>query len=105
MKDRRNFFSDREDAEQPSGQVRFDERGTAVWETGRNRRLEHPAIALAHDQPPRNTLKTNGGGLKAGYNPYDSGMLPKPSYHRKKDLRALSKWIEASKGRQRDTKD
>ena len=103
LKDRRNFFSDREDAEQPSGQVRFDERGHGVWETGRNRRLEHPELALAHEQPPRNTLKTNGAGLTAGYNPYDSGMLPKPSYRRRKDLRALSRWIEASKGRQRNT--
>ncbi len=103
MKNRRNFFSEHEDAEQPSGQVRFDERGNAVWEKGRNRRLDHPALALANDQPPRNTLKTNGTGLKAGYNPYDSGMLPKPSYRRKKDLRALSRWIEASKDRERDT--
>lgn len=103
MKNRRNFFSEYEDAEQPSGQVRFDERGNAVWEAGRNRRLDHPALALDHEQAARNTLKTNGTGLKAGYNPYDSGMLPKASYRRKKDLRALSRWIEASKGRERDT--
>ena len=98
MNNRRNLFSDFEELEVPSGQVRFDERGHALWETGRNRRLEHPELKLADEQAPRNTLKTNGGGLKAGYNPYDSGMLPKPSYRRKKDLRALSRWIEQSKG-------
>lgn len=81
----------------PSGQVRFDERGNAVWEAGRNRRLEHPALRLAEEQAARNTRKTNGTGLKAGYDPYDSGMLRKASYRRKKDLRALSRWIEQSK--------
>lgn len=77
--------------------MRFDDRGNAVWETWRGRRLEHPALELADEQPPRNTLKTNGGGLKAGYNPYDSGMLGKNASRRKKDLRALSKWIESKK--------
>jgi hypothetical protein len=97
LNNRRNLLSRIEDETQPSGQVRFDDRGNAVWETGLNRRIEHPALKLADDQAPRNTLKTNGTGLKAGYNPYDSGMLPKPSYRRKKDLRALSRWIEQSK--------
>jgi hypothetical protein len=97
LNNRRNLLSRIEDEMEPSGQVRFDDRGNAVWETGLNRRLEHPALTLADDQAPRNTLKTNGTGLKAGYNPYDSGMLPKPSHRRKKDLRALSRWIEQSK--------
>ena len=105
LNNRRNLLNDREEADLPSGQVRFDDRGNALWETGRNRRLEHPLLELTDDQPPRNTLKTNGGGLKAGYNPYDSGMLPKPSYRPKKDLRALSRWIEANKGRQPETED
>lgn len=103
MNDRRNP-GDRE-AGQPSGQVCFDDRGNAVWETGLNRRLEHPALKLADEQPPRNTLKTNGTGLKAGYNPYDSGMLPKSSHRRKKDLRALSRWIEENKGRSSEPED
>jgi hypothetical protein len=90
--------SDRESLD-PSGQVRFDERGNAVWQTGLNRRLDHPALRLSDEQAARNTLKTNGTGLKSGYNPYDSGMLPKPSYRQKKDLRALSRWIEESKER------
>ena len=95
MNDRRKL-SER-DSVDPSGQVRFDERGNAVWETGLNRRLEHPELRLSDDQAPRNTLKTNGTGLKSGYNPYDSGMLPKAAHRRKKDLRALSRWIEESK--------
>ena len=97
LNDRRNLLSRIEDETDPSGQVRFDDRGNAVWEAGLNRRLEHPALKLAEEQPGRNTLKTNGTGLKAGYDPYDSGMLRKPSYRRKKDLRALSRWIEQSK--------
>ncbi len=90
------------DLSEPSGQVRFDDRGNAVWETSRHQRLEHPALALAEEQAPRDTLKTNGGGLKTGYNPYDSGTLPKATRRRNKDLRALSKWIEVMQGR-RDT--
>jgi hypothetical protein len=97
LNNRRNLLSSIEDETEPTGQVRFDDRGNAVWQTGLNRRLEHPALRLSDEQPPRNTLKTNGTGLKAGYNPYDSGMLPKGSYRRKKDLRALSRWIEQSK--------
>jgi hypothetical protein len=97
VNNRRNLLNELEELDVPSGQVQFDERGHALWETGRNRRLEHPELKLADEQPPRNTLKTNGGGLKSGYNPYDSGMLPKPSYRRKKDLRALSRWITQSK--------
>jgi hypothetical protein len=105
LNDRRNLLNDLEELEVPSGQVRFDERGQALWEMGGNRRLQHPELKLADEQAPRNTLKTNGGGLKAGYNPYDSGMLPKPSYRRKKDLRALSRWIEQSKGLPRKQED
>lgn len=85
--------------------MRFDDRGNAVWETGRYQRLEHPELALAEDQAARNTLKTNGTGLKAGYDPYDSGMLRKSSYRRKKDLRALSRWIEASRNRRNDAEE
>jgi hypothetical protein len=99
LNNRRNLFSSIADEIDPSGQVRFDERGNAVWETGLNRRLEHPALTLADDQPPRNGLKTNGTGLRAGYDPYDSGMMRKDSYRRKKDLRALSQWIQTSKTR------
>jgi hypothetical protein len=100
-----DLFLDDDDVGVPSGQVRFDDRGNAVWQAGRNSHLEQPAIELAEEQAPRNTLKTNGTGLKAGYNPYDSGMLKKPSSRRSRDLRALSQWIEASKRRPSDTDD
>ena len=105
LTNRRSPFFERDDAGEPSGQVRFDDRGNAVWVTGRYQRLEHPALELAQEQSPRNTLKTNGTGLKAGYDPYDSGMLPKASYRRRKDLRALSRWIEASRTRAKETKE
>jgi len=42
-------------------------------------------------------IQPNPGGLKKGYDPYDSGMLLKKQWKKKKDLRALSKWIEQKK--------
>jgi len=42
-------------------------------------------------------IQPNPGGLKKGYDPYDSGMLLKKQWNKKKDLRALSKWIEQKK--------
>jgi hypothetical protein len=85
---------------EPSGQVRFDDRGNAVWETWRGKRLEHPGLELDDTvNQPRANARVNAFGAKIGYNPYDSGMLGKDAKPRKKDLRALSKWIEAEKRR------
>jgi hypothetical protein len=42
-------------------------------------------------------IQPNPRGLKKGYDPYDSGMLVKKQWKRKKDLRALSRWIEQKK--------
>jgi hypothetical protein len=42
-------------------------------------------------------IQPNPGGLKKGYDPYDSGMLVKKQWKKKKDLRALSGWIEQKK--------
>lgn len=83
---------------EPSGHVRFDDRGNAVWETWRGRRLEHPGLELANDvTPPVNGLVENKKGLLVGYDPYESGMLHKPGHRKKKNLRELSKWIELKK--------
>ncbi|HZF26371.1 MAG TPA: hypothetical protein VEZ88_08920 [Steroidobacteraceae bacterium] len=86
--------------DEPSGQVRFDDRGNAVWEAWR--RLEHPSLALDDTvNHPRANARVNAFGAKVGYNPYDSGMLDKDKKPRKRDLRALSKWIELEKRRQK----
>lgn len=84
-----------------SGRVQFDDRGNAVWQTGRRRRLDHPALSIAEDAPvPRREVHHNHVGLKSGYDPYASGVLnggKKEELRKKKDLRALSKWIQLKK--------
>jgi len=47
-------------------------------------------------------IQPNPGGLKKGYDPYDSGMLLKKQWKKKKDLRSLSQWIEQKKKLDRD---
>ncbi|MGH8310571.1 MAG: hypothetical protein ACRETX_12370 [Steroidobacteraceae bacterium] len=105
MNNKRNPATGRSDPDEGSGHVRFDHRGNADSQIWRGHPLEHPELALADEQPPRNTLKTNGAGLKSGYDPYDSGMLAKKAYRRRKDLRTLSKWIESKKNRPQTVDD
>jgi hypothetical protein len=95
----------------PTGRVKFDERGNAVWEwavgtgafgrevsTARLKKLENPALSLADDAPtPVDTVRANPLGMKKGYNPYDSGKLGKQAGPRKKDLRKLSEWMKLRK--------
>jgi len=95
----------------PSGRVRFDDRGNAVWEfagstgkfglevsTARLKKLENPTLSLADDAPtPVETVRANPLGMKKGYNPYDSGKLGKQQGPRKKDLRKLSEWLKLRK--------
>ncbi len=99
MNNKRNAATERSDPDQRSGHVQHDDRGNAVWITAVGQRLEHQELALIDEQPARNMLTANASGLRTGYNPYDSGMLPKKACRRRKDLRALSKWIEAKKSR------
>lgn len=81
-----------------SGCVRFDDRGNAVWETWRGRRLEHPGLELADEVAPAvKGLEDNQKGLLIGYDPYESGMLSRREHKRNKNLRELSKWIELKK--------
>jgi hypothetical protein len=95
----------------PTGRVRFDDRGNAVWEwavatgafgrevsTARLQKLENPSLSLADDAPtPVETVRANPLGMKKGYNPYDSGKLGKQPGPRKKDLRKLSEWLKLRK--------
>lgn len=87
--------------EATSGQVRFDDRGNAVWQTNRGKRLDHPGLALVDEDPaaPGAPIRDNIKGSRIGYNPYQSGMLKKKPEEkpRKKDLRALSQWIQTQK--------
>lgn len=90
------------DEADPSGRVQFDDRGNAVWQTGQNRRLEHPALSIADDQPaPVRQVHHNSVGRKSGYDPYASGVLKdekkQEEPRKKKDLRRLSKWIQLKK--------
>jgi hypothetical protein len=94
------------------GQIAFDDRGNAVYEwkddlliedsengeRARRRALAHPGLSLMDDEPPANApIRHNAKGLRVGYNPYESGLLPKKELKKKRDLRELSKWIETKK--------
>lgn len=55
-------------------------------------------LTIADDQPPPNApVQVNQKGLKVGYNPYESGLLPKKEWKRKRDLKELSRWIETKR--------
>lgn len=86
--------------EATSGTVRFDDLGNAVWETKRERNLDHPGLSLVEDEPAvtKPTVPNVKGG-RVGYNPYESGMIKKKQADKpkKKDLRALSEWIQRQK--------
>jgi len=86
-----------QDEAERSGQVRFDERGNAVWETARDKRLDHPTLELSEERGPHAGLKMNRNGLTVGYDPYRSGAHGKEAWRKRKDLRALSKWIQLKK--------
>jgi hypothetical protein len=87
--------------DEPSGQVSFDDRGNAVWDTWSGKALDHPGLELDEAvNQPRANCRLNAFATKCGYNPYDSGLIGKKQKPRKKDLRALSKWIELKKHQQ-----
>jgi hypothetical protein len=97
---------------QAAGRIAFDERGNAIYEwnddrliqdgeageRARQKALDHPGLAMVEDEPdPSTPIRNNPKGLRLGYNPYESGLLPKKPATKKRDLRALSKWIEMRK--------
>jgi hypothetical protein len=89
------------------GKIEFDELGNAVWMPGNTavsgdvmlRMLEDPTLAISEDYAQSTTrqVKKNPSGLKKGYDPYDSGLLVKKQFKKKKDLRKLSAWIQTQK--------
>lgn len=99
-------------APEKPGKVGFDELGNAKYEwhddklnedseTGeraRRKALSHAGLSLVDDEPPANApIRPNPKGLRVGYNPYESGMLTNKERKPKRDLQALSKWIETKK--------
>ena len=102
------------------GQIAFDDRGNAVyeWQDGnlheegeagdraRNKALAHPGLAIVDDEGPANApMRSNPKGLRVGYNPYESGLLARKGQQaprKKRDLRELSKWMEAKKNAKPD---
>ncbi len=89
------------------GKIEFDELGNSVWvpsdpgsdENAMQRLLHDPTLAISEDyqQGTNRLVKKNPVGLKKGYDPYDSGLLDKKQYKKKKDLKKLSAWIESRK--------
>lgn len=94
------------------GQIAFDDRGNAVFEwsdsrlvqdgaegeRARQHALEHPGLSIVEDEHPANApIRNNSSGLRLGYNPYESGLLPRKPARKKRDLRELSRWIELNR--------
>ena len=94
------------------GHLAMDDRGNVTWEwkddgdlladdtlgsAERLRALADPNLQIKDDDDPMSPIKSNPKGLKKGYNPYNSGVLGKQSWKKKKNLRELSKWVELRK--------
>jgi hypothetical protein len=94
------------------GKVGFDERGNAIYqwsddrldqdgETGerlRDKALDYVGLAIADDDAPISApIRANPKGTRIGYNPYESGLLTRKEPKRKRDLRELSRWIDAKR--------
>ena len=97
---------------QKPGHIAFDDRGNAVYEwnsadlvedseeaeRARRQALTYANLSLVDEEPATNApIRNNSKGLRLGYNPYESGLLPKKATGKKRDLRELSKWIEQKK--------
>jgi len=88
----------------PSGCVRRDERGNAVWEWAHemptDEELQQAGLAIAEDVPPAGGEATiNRIAAAQGYNPYQSGLIDRQrtARARRRDLQGLSSWIKQRK--------
>jgi hypothetical protein len=105
-------------ATQKPGHIAFDDRGNAVYEwnnealaqdgeeseRARNKALQYHGLTLVEDDPaPNAPIQVNQKGLRLGYNPYESGLLPKKPRAKKRDLRELSKWVDMKRRLQKKT--
>lgn len=91
------------------GRIEFDELGNAIWvpfagasgDDVMRRLLDDPSLAFSNDYSDgtQKRVQQNQQGVKKGYDPYDSGLLVKKEWKKKKDLRKLSEWIKTRKPR------
>jgi hypothetical protein len=95
------------------GQISFDDRGNALYEwsndrlseeseqgqQARERALTYHGLSVVEEEAPTNApIRNNTKGLRVGYNPYESGLLPnREALKKKRNLRELSKWLEMKK--------
>jgi hypothetical protein len=89
------------------GRIEFDELGNAVWVPGSGatgdevmrRLLDDPTLAFGEEysQGTHKRIEKNPLGVRKGYDPYDSGLLVKKEWKKRKDLRKLSAWIQSKK--------
>jgi hypothetical protein len=93
-----------------AGKINFDDRGNAFFEwrddllgedndaaqRRRDQALESPELSLVEDgrPPSKEPMPRN---CRSGYNPYESGVVDRKARSKKRDLRELSKWIEAKR--------
>jgi predicted Rdx family selenoprotein len=119
MSDPRRDDEDSDDAkpskagepDETPGQFGFDDRGNITWEwkqdeallaedtlgaAARVRALLDPNLDLADVEPAPHDPR-NPKGLAQGYDPYQSGLLVNKERKKRRDLRALSEWVELKK--------
>jgi len=109
----RGKLPERPAAQPEPGHLGVDDRGNVNWEwtddhdlladdslgaAERMRVLVDPKLEVKDDEiDPMSPAQSNPKGLKAGYNPDNSGALGKQRWKKKRNLRELSKWIELRK--------
>jgi hypothetical protein len=88
----------------PSGCVRRDERGNAVWEWAHeaptDELLQRAGLAIADDAAPAGgNAPINRVAAAQGYNPYQSGLIDRQrtARARRRDLQELSNSIKQRK--------
>jgi len=94
-----------------AGKINFDDRGNAFFEwrndllvedsdaaqRRRDQALTNPGLSLV-DESMRPSTDDAPRDYRNGYNPYESGVPDRqPAKKKKRDLRELSKWIEAKR--------
>lgn len=80
--------------------VDFDSRGRALASKGAGQQtpLDTTGIEMSDTDPVTGAVQlSETARLKVGYNPYQSGHLVKTRWKKKRDMRRLSKWIQARK--------
>ena len=94
-----------------AGKINFDDRGNAFFEwrddlggddndaaqRRRDQALATPGLSLVEEGLPP-SIDSAPRDCRSGYNPYESGVLDrKAPVKKKRDLRELSRWIEAKR--------